>query len=222
MDNLSPNETIAKQQPNSIKAVWVEALQDRRFLGITVGTFSLVVVMVALSPQFFSTIEARHGALWYDPVLDALPAIDLARYIYLLLYISIITVLAHLVNYPKAFVSGLLAYCIMTAMRLATVYLVPLEPHAGLIPLNDPFLNFFFYGGQEITKDLFFSGHTATVFIFALVSVNKRIRWFFYSLTIPLAIMILVQHVHYTYDVLAAPFFALAAVYVVTLVFPKK
>ncbi|MDX2001590.1 MAG: phosphatase PAP2-related protein [Chitinophagales bacterium] len=219
---MPQSDTIASQQPNSIKAAWTVALQDKRFLRMTIGTFILVVAMVAFSPSFFSTIEARQGKFWNDPLLDAITPINLAQYIYTLLYISIITILAHLVNYPRAFISGLLAYCLMTCMRLLTVYLVPLEPHPGFLPLSDPFLNFFFYGGQDITKDLFFSGHTATLFIFGLVAKNRKIKWFFYVLTVVLAVMILVQHVHYTYDVLAAPFFALAAVYIVKMLFPKE
>ncbi len=43
---------------------------------------------------------------------------------------------------------------------------------ANMIILNDPLVEFF-GTGQTLTKDLFFSGHTATLLILFLVSEKK-------------------------------------------------
>jgi membrane-associated phospholipid phosphatase len=87
------------------------------------------------------------------------------------------------------------------------MYLVPLNPPADMILLNDPFVQFF-ATGQPLTKDLFFSGHTATIFLFYLVSEKKLFRAFFLIATVLVGTSVLLQHVHYSIDVASAPFFA--------------
>ncbi len=62
-----------------------------------------------------------------------------------------------------------------------------------------------------LTRDLFFSGHTSTLFLISLAVPGRRARPFFLACTAAVATCVLVQHVHYTVDVLAAPFFAYGA-----------
>jgi membrane-associated phospholipid phosphatase len=62
-----------------------------------------------------------------------------------------------------------------------------------------------------MTKDLFFSGHTATVFLLFLNSQTKLWKNVFLTLTILVGFCVLIQHVHYTVDVIAAPFFGYGA-----------
>jgi membrane-associated phospholipid phosphatase len=87
------------------------------------------------------------------------------------------------------------------------MYLLPLEPPAQMIPLNDPFVQFF-GSGEILTKDLFFSGHTSTLFILFLITESKPLKNIFLTATVLVAIFVVLQHVHYTVDVIAAPFFA--------------
>lgn len=92
---------------------------------------------------------------------------------------------------------------------MACIGLISLNPPAGLIPLADPITNQF-YGQRYITHDLFFSGHTTTVFLIFLCLKKKTDRIYALSASILLGILLLVQHVHYTIDVLAAPVFTYA------------
>jgi len=82
--------------------------------------------------------------------------------------------------------------------------MVPLDPPVGLIPLSDPVTGIF-YGESNITKDLFFSGHTATVTLMFLCLQKKNDKIVAFTAIIILAVLLLVQHVHYTIDILAAP-----------------
>jgi membrane-associated phospholipid phosphatase len=90
---------------------------------------------------------------------------------------------------------------------MLTITLVPLDPPAGLIGLVDPIGNFF-YGKSYVTKDLFFSGHTSTVFLLYLCLPGRKDRMIALAVTALVAFLLLVQHVHYTLDVLGALLFA--------------
>ena len=97
-------------------------------------------------------------------------------------------------------------YVLLLVSRLICISLVPLNLPRGLINLHDPITDIF-YGNQLITKDLFYSGHTATMFLIFLCLKNKYDKAFALFATIAIAILLLVQHIHYTIDVVAAPFF---------------
>jgi membrane-associated phospholipid phosphatase len=101
----------------------------------------------------------------------------------------------------------LYGFIILNIVRCISISLIPFNPPPGLIPINDPISNIF-YGHTYVTKDLFFSGHTATQFLAFLCLQKKRDRLFGLLATIIMGVLVLVQHVHYTIDVLSAPVFA--------------
>lgn len=69
-----------------------------------------------------------------------------------------------------------------------------------MIELSDPRINHF-YGNTFITKDLFFSRDTSTLFLRNVL--NKTIN----HLLLFIAVLVLVQQIHYTIDVaFAFPF----------------
>ena len=88
---------------------------------------------------------------------------------------------------------------------MITITLVPLEPPKNLHPIVDAMANAF-YGPHFITRDLFFSGHTATVFLMGLCLKGRIDKLAAFIATSFVGILLLVQHVHYTIDVVVAPF----------------
>lgn len=86
-----------------------------------------------------------------------------------------------------------------------------MEAPENIIPLQDPFVETFFYGHTRITKDLFFSGHVATVCLLFLVNPYRQLRVLYALVAFLVAAFILLQHAHYTVDVLMAPLFAWGA-----------
>ena len=110
----------------------------------------------------------------------------------------------------------LMSFTLLCLARMVSIVMVPLDPPDGLIKLNDP-LTSLIYGGKDkfITKDLFFSGHTATMVFVCYFLPTKQERRIALGLSLVLVALLLIQHVHYSLDVAAAPFFTLAAIWIV-------
>lgn len=78
--------------------------------------------------------------------------------------------------------------------------------------LADPVAEFFGAGSaQPLTKDLFFSGHTATLCLFAIMFEDRPFKLFFGTMAVVVGVAVLMQHVHYSIDVVVAPLAAIAA-----------
>ncbi|WP_345248154.1 phosphatase PAP2-related protein [Nibrella saemangeumensis] len=170
---------------------------------LIVGVVLLVLVLIAL-PFFFQYIQNRRGALLNDWVLNYLPAYDVSIPIFAIIWgIAGLTVFRAFRN-PAMLLTLLWSYVLVTLTRMITITTVALDPPADLIELVDPISNSF-YGAEFVTRDLFFSGHTSTVFLMYLCLRKRNDKALALIGTILVGIMLLVQHVHYTVDVLAAP-----------------
>jgi len=193
-----------------IKNDWKNELTNRTFKFKLIITSITLVALLTFLTEFLLFIEQRPGALLNDPLLKLLPAIDVTWFTFFIIYLGLFVAVLHLIKYPKLFIAASQAYILMISLRIIAMYLIPLEPPAGMISLQDPVVEIF-GTGQLLLKDLFFSGHTATLFLFSLTARTKKMRSFFIILTILVGAAVLIQHVHYSIDVFAAPFFAFAS-----------
>lgn len=204
---LEPVSTPAPLVP--AQRAWRRAWQQPGFRWQLILALALGVALAVGLPYYFARIQARIGLVLPDPVLARLPARDLSGLTFSVIYLSIVAALGDLLLRPWAFLRVLWAYCFLHLLRIGTLWLVPLDPPAGLVLLHDPIVDTFFYPTTApITKDLFFSGHTATLLLLALA---VRTRWLgtgLFAATALVGLLVMIQHAHYTYDVLAAPFFA--------------
>ncbi|MEZ5026115.1 MAG: phosphatase PAP2 family protein [Chitinophagales bacterium] len=160
-----------------------------------------------------TALENRKGTQIFDRLLALLPSVDSSLTIFLLTYSILIIFIFTNITKPENFLKAMQAYCLLMIMRTITIYLVPLEPPIGIVILKDPVSNYFMSGhsGSYIVKDLFFSGHVSSAFLFFIYSENKKIKALILALAISVATLILFQHVHYLLDVVAAPFFSYLA-----------
>lgn len=188
---------------------WKEFLKDKNNRVELIITLLLLAAVLISLTNFLNYVEARQGVVLSDPILNLFSPIDLTWLIFALIYISIIAAIAALLKNPKQLLFAIQLYTLMVAIRIAAMYLLPLDPPSTMIILNDPLVEFF-GTGQTLTKDLFFSGHTATLFILFLVSEKKMFKSVFLISTIAVALSVILQHVHYTIDVFAAVFFTYA------------
>jgi len=186
---------------------WKEAFRSSKFKIEFTATIILLIFILTALANFLNFVETRDGVVLKDPLLNLFEPVNLTWLIFGLIYISIITAIIVFLKNPESLITAFQSYIVMTFFRIIAMYLLPLNPPQKMIPLGDPFVEYF-GTGQLLTKDLFFSGHTATLFLLFLLADSKSIKIFFLISTIIVAVAVLLQHVHYSIDVLAAPFFA--------------
>jgi len=197
-----------------VKKNWKYAWGSAAFRTHFILTVLFGILLAAFADHFFEFIQARPGHLIGDAVLDWVPSHDMSMYIFALLYVGvIIAVGTAIVKEPEVLLTGMQAYILLTLMRMATLYFIPLEPHPGLVLLEDPFVGYLIYNENVITKDLFFSGHVSAMFLLYLTATGRNLKIFLAADTVLVAVCMLFQHAHYTVDILAAPFFALLSCY---------
>lgn len=189
---------------------WKDFLKGRNGrIETAISLIMLSIVLFTLS-NFLNFVEGRQGVVLPDPLLNLFEPVDLTWLTFALIYISLIVAVISLAKHPRQLLFAIQLYSLMVFLRIIAMYLVPLEPPSKMIILNDPFVEFF-GTGQTLTKDLFFSGHTATLFLLFLVSQKKIFKFIFLICTIAVGISVLLQHVHYTIDVVAAVIFTYSA-----------
>lgn len=175
-------------------------------MGVFFGMI-LLSLIAFMFPYFFQLIEERKGVVLDDYILRMLQPRDVSILIFLLLYSVIGLTIRRAVQDPAIFINFLWSYVLLCMARFLSISLVELEPPIGFVALRDP-LSIVFYHTNEITKDLFFSGHTATLVLCGLCLVQKRDKIIAFSASGIMALLLLIQHVHYTIDILAAVLFS--------------
>ena len=172
----------------------------------------LLLGLLPVVPHFYHFIQARPGRLLPDPLLALLPIHDVSTLTFALIYGCVAATLVYLLPRPYLLLRALWAYYFLQLLRMGTLWLLPLEPPTTLVLLYDPVMDRLFgVTTRPIVRDLFFSGHTATMALLVLATRGRWWRWALGLMAVAVGLLVLVQRVHYSYDVLAAPLFAWAA-----------
>lgn len=183
---------------------WKEAWSDRGFSLVLSLTLAYLAGMVVFLNRFLPYINRRDGILLHDPILARIPPHDLSYWIFSVIYLSILAAVVFLITKPGLVMRGLITLALVYTLRIITLYFVPLDPPAGCVPLADPFILHFAYGGVLITRDLFFSGHTACMLTLALAVRRGVLKGFLFAALVAVIALLLIQHAHYTIDILGA------------------
>jgi PAP2 superfamily protein len=166
--------------------------------------------------------EGRPGIPFHDPILAAVPyvaRVDAWNYwIWLLAWLPGIA--AVLVASPPTYVRLMIAAGICSLLRGIAIVATGLAPVNGIdanaalawdwalrwrvvLQILNP-LSVFFEDSAHIwlTKDLFFSGHTASTFLLVLFGWPfRRLRWPFVAAHLVVVASLFLGHIHYTIDV---------------------
>jgi len=197
---------MLQHEKNKLIALqWRNAWANRSFkIKAIIGSILLTITLVSF-PRFFAEIELRQGIYLNDVVLNNIPSVDFSIPIFIIIWSTALLLLNRILKSPDLFLQFLISFFLLSITRIITISLFPLEPPIGLIAIKDP-ISSIFYGGKEvfITKDLFYSGHTATQFLMFLSFTKKNDKIITGISSVLISILVLFQHVHYTIDVIAA------------------
>ena len=112
-------------------------------------------------------------------------------------------ILVRCIRYPSQMPYILKSLALFILIRSVFVTLT----HLGPFPDSIFIINTGIIGKINFWADLFFSGHTGMPFLMALIFWEKKLlRYFFILAAIAFGIIVLLGHLHYSIDVLAAFF----------------
>lgn len=169
---------------------------------------SLVILGLAVVFQFYASIYSTRVSsnFVHDLFLDNLPVVNLNAIIVEGALAAIAGSIILLLLKPRYLVFTLKAVAIFIATRAVFVAVTHLGIYPGQV---NPGTGFFdqIYVGLGLEAGFFFSGHTGLSCLMALIFWDERFwRYLYIVLAIVFGISVLLAHVHYSIDVLAAPY----------------
>jgi hypothetical protein len=170
---------------------------------LIIGTVIMLVIVFIL-PFFFAHIQKRKGVVLNDWLLMRISPHNVSVLIFALIWGMALLILIRAIYNPSIYITFCWTFIFIYVVRFTTLSLVALDPPPGMILLVDP-INSAFYANAVITKDLFFSGHTSTMVLIFLCLEKRTDKIIALIAAFAVACLLLLQHVHYTIDVLAAP-----------------
>jgi len=186
----------------AIRAHRVHFASRKFVISVLVGVF---LVLLALVVNYFAGTYATEKASSSvtDIILSNTKAYDVDElFVYGTWLFYLITVSIGIYR-PERLPFALKASALLVFIRsifITLTHIGPFPTHTIVSPLS--WINYFTFGG-----DLFFSAHTAIPFLFALMCwQNKPFRIFFLAASGFFAAVVLLGHLHYSIDVLAAFF----------------
>lgn len=192
-----------------MKKEWSSLWSCKTFLAVWLSLLFLVLCSLKLISLYLVFNENRSSGFELDDwILNALEPANVSTPLFAITWICIICCLPVALRTPKHSMVVFVSILTIGVLRCITLYLVPLLPPEGIIPLRDTLLEGSFYENQVLVKDLFFSGHTANLALLAFLVDVKWLKYILGICTFIVAYLLLKQHVHYTIDIIAAPFAA--------------
>lgn len=180
---------------------WTRELLQYRRLVLLASVLALVALLADYSCGTYVT--ATPGAKVPDLILDRLPSLDLS---FLFIY-GYMALLVAMFCYPLFWRVRMLhvvifQFSLLLTLRSLFMLFTHLETPAGSVPVHFPgvFSNLYF------ENDMFFSGHTAMPFLGFYLFRPSRFRYVFLVGAVVMGAVVLLMHVHYSIDVLAAFF----------------
>ena len=193
-------------------------LKDKKFL--LASFVSVLFLAISLFVNFYAGVYATESASnpVTDIILNNIPIYHLDDVFIIGSWIFVIFIFVLCFTEPKRLPFTVKTIALFVLIRAIFITLTHLGPFPNTILANPSgLISYFVFGG-----DLFFSGHTGLPFLLSLVFWEQIwLRFTFIALSIIFAIVVLLAHLHYSIDVLAA-FFITYTIFKIALIFFKK
>jgi len=184
---------------------------------------ALILLALAVVFQYYASayVDRTPGNPAVDLFLGFLPVVNLNLIIiegaFAAIAMSIILILAK----PQYLLFALKAGAIFIATRAMFIAVTHIGIYPGQInPDNGIFDRL--YTGLGLEAGFFFSGHTGLPFLMALILWDKKMwRYVYIAISIIFGVAVLFAHIHYTMDVLAAPYMTYSIFKMSQYFFPK-
>lgn len=165
------------------------------------------ILALSLIFQYYAGAYSAHVATQYvgDLLLDHLPIVNLNIIIVegalWAIFLSTLLILAK----PKYIIFSLKAVAVFLALRAVFVAVTHLGIYPGqIVPGPGPFDSL--YVALGLQTGYFFSAHTGLPLLMAMIFWEEKVwRFTFLAVSGVFGISVLLAHVHYSIDVLAAP-----------------
>ena len=191
---------------NQVRVTWKTLFHSSRAKWMLMFCILALAFIILYLPLFYqNVIGPKPGILVHDVVLNALRPINFSIPIFTLIYLTILHTFLTNLRYPVKLLLGLCVYLAVSLLRMLAMYIITFEPPQDMILLIDPVTSHF-YPDAGFAKDLFFSGHISTLTLMVLLEKDRIIKWIKIVATTIVGIFLAWQHVHYTLDLLVAPF----------------
>jgi hypothetical protein len=189
---------------SDLKFNWKRFISRKNSLIELVFCIALFVFVTILFKQNLVAYEAIQGIRLDDILLKNFKASDVSVYIFVILYTVVFYNYIFFFAYPRLLICFFIFYSSALLIRFTLLSFIHLEAPEFYQEFSDPILATSTYNGIKITKDLFFSGHMVTIFCCYFAMPNRTIKYLFLACSIVLALLLIIQHVHYTIDLLGA------------------
>ncbi len=183
-----------------------------------------VIAILGFIAQFYSSVYATYasGGSVTDIILSNTRVYDVdGIFVYGTILMTVFIFFIGLKKLNRApFIMK--AVGVFTIIRSVFVSITHISPFPNHIAISSAFWSNRAFYGIFTGNDLFFSGHTGIPFLMALMFWNyKPLRYTFLCFSLFFAVVVLLGHLHYSIDVLAA-FFITYAIFDICKFFFKK
>ena len=197
---------------HNVVVAWQECSKNEAFRRYFTLNFFMCLALYFAIIHWVKINSARHGAVLDDPLYHLLMPRDFSTAIFILTYSPVFIFLLWILRYPLLLHRALDSFVAVFIIRAVCIHFIPLSPAPGIIVLNDPISNAM-ADESQVLNDLFFSGHIGDLATLFFLCGNKWLRRYIFASAAIVALLLVWQRVHYSVDVLTAPFFSYLCYY---------
>lgn len=185
--------------------------------------FGLILLGLAMALQFYASDYATRvsSSFVHDIILDNIPVVNLNLIIVEGALAAIVGSIILIALKPRYILFVLKASAIFIATRAVFISLTHLGIYPGQV---NPDTGLFdrLYTDLGLAGGYFFSGHTGYTFLMALIFWREKLwRYAYFALSLVFAVSVLFAHIHYSIDVLAAPYITFGVFMMTKYFFPQ-